>query len=395
MSRTGAGGASTSGSLALVVQRNAVALISCLFYSFCSITMVLGNKLLMTGEIGTVGKGAPFSLLMFQSAIVAVILLVGRALGLFSFEPFDCAVAVRWLPLNVLFILMLMTGLMALGWVAVPMVTVFKNLTNILTVAGDRYFFGQPVSTGIVMSLVLMLCGASLAAVHDLTFNARGYLWMAANCVSTSAYVLSLRWRTTDESLKLSKTGMVFYNNLLAVCTGAPFAILRGEVGFLLQPAQTTLITGAAFLSPACFIACVGACLNFATYWCVGTTSATTYATVGALNKVPLIILGVVLFDTPLTSKQMIFVAFSTAGGFVYSYVKFRESQAQRKQHRSDVSLVDLERTSSSSSVSSVARARESGGARGRTSSMDADSERQPLRQRSPSGSGSVELSAA
>ena len=88
----------------LVVRRNTVALISCLFYSFCSITMVLGNKLLMTGEIGQVGKGAPFSLLMFQSAIVAVVLLMGRALGLFSFESFDCAVAIRWLPLNVLFI---------------------------------------------------------------------------------------------------------------------------------------------------------------------------------------------------------------------------------------------------------------------------------------------------
>ena len=85
MSRTPAadarGRANTGTSLMLVVQRNTMALISCVFYSFCSITMVLGNKLLMTGEIGQVGKGAPFSLLMFQSAIVAVVSLLIEPTG--------------------------------------------------------------------------------------------------------------------------------------------------------------------------------------------------------------------------------------------------------------------------------------------------------------------------
>ena len=42
---------------------------------------------------------------------------------------------------------------------------------------------------------------------------------MATHCFSTSSYVLSMRWRTTDPNLKLSKVGMVYYNNLLAVLT--------------------------------------------------------------------------------------------------------------------------------------------------------------------------------
>ncbi len=44
------------------------------------------------------------------------------------------------------------------------------------------------------------------------------------------------------------------------------------------------------------FSGALGVFLSFATLWCVGSTSATTYAVVGTLNKVPTTILGVLIF---------------------------------------------------------------------------------------------------
>jgi hypothetical protein len=46
---------------------------------------------------------------------------------------------------------------------------------------------------------------------------------------------------------------------------------------------------------------------------------------------VPLVGLGIVLFDDVLTEKQLIFVTFGIMGGMLYSYVKFTEGAATKK----------------------------------------------------------------
>ena len=61
---------------------------------------------------------------------------------------FQRDVAVEWLPVNLLFCAMLMTGFLSLKALSVPMVTIFKNLTNVVILAGDWYFHGQNISTG-------------------------------------------------------------------------------------------------------------------------------------------------------------------------------------------------------------------------------------------------------
>jgi hypothetical protein len=47
-----------------------------------------------------------------------------------------------------LFCAMLMTGFLSLKALAVPMVTIFKNLTNVVILTGDWYFHGASISRG-------------------------------------------------------------------------------------------------------------------------------------------------------------------------------------------------------------------------------------------------------
>lgn len=67
---------------------------------------------------------------------------------------------------------------------------------------------------------------------------------------------------------------------------------------------------------------CVGFALNLTSLWCVSETSATTYSMVGALNKVPLAILGTLLFGAPMDARNGLMVAFGLAAGMVYAYAK-------------------------------------------------------------------------
>lgn len=112
---------------------------------------------------------------------------------------------------------------------------------------------------------------------------------MVMNCLCTSGYVLYMKHAT--KTVRLSKFGMVLYNNLLSLPILLAGAALRGE--FAMLRAADELHT-APYLTLSLYAGLVGFFLNLATLWCVSNNSATTYAVVGALNKVPLAIIGCV-----------------------------------------------------------------------------------------------------
>ncbi|CAN0468615.1 unnamed protein product, partial [Phaeothamnion confervicola] len=101
------------------------------------------------------------------------------------------------------------------------------------------------------------------------------------------------------KNIKISRFGMVFYNNLLSLFLLTPIAVARGE--FQLIADRTDLHT-APYLALNLFAGLVGFFLNFASLWCVGATSATTYAIVGSVNKVPTSFLGSIMFKSPITN---------------------------------------------------------------------------------------------
>jgi GDP-mannose transporter len=68
------------------------------------------------------------------------------------------------------------------------MVTIFKNVTNLVTVFGDWYLFGESISTLTVVAVLIMTIGAIMAGLNDLDFNLRGYIWMIVNCFCTAGH---------------------------------------------------------------------------------------------------------------------------------------------------------------------------------------------------------------
>lgn len=301
-------------------QKTAIAwhaIAACVAYSFCSVSMVLANKALAV-YFGTSGMGTtPDVFMVLLQNVVAVVMVEGlKKAGKVSYPDFNKETAMKWLPVNVFFVLMLVTGFLSLKYVHVPMVTIFKNLTNILIVAGDWYFYKESVTMLIASSFLIMLLGAVLAAINDIEFSAVGYFWMSMNCICTAAYVLYMRLAT--QTIRLSKFGMVFYNNLLSVGLLLPIILVKGELAVV---ANWDLWTS-SFIFLNLFAGAVGFLLNLASLWCVEKTSATTYAIVGSLNKIPVALLGWVLFQTQITTEASLFISMSMCGGFLYSYGK-------------------------------------------------------------------------
>jgi GDP-mannose transporter len=256
-------------------------------------------------------------LVVFQAIVAVISVEICRKLKLVEYPNLTWDIAKSWAPVNIFFCLMLFTGMASLQTNTVPMVTVFKNVTNILTTGGDYFFFGNQSENLVFVAFGVMLAGAVAAAWNDINITALGLFWMAANCVSTSGYVLYMKHAT--KHVKLSKFGMVHVNNVLCVVFLLPAAFLMGEISrFMASPGIHT----SDYLFKNIFAGFIGFFLNFASLNCVAATGPTTYAIVGSLNKVPVAFLGYVLFDSIISKETWCFIGVSMCGGFLYSYAK-------------------------------------------------------------------------
>jgi GDP-mannose transporter len=70
--------------------------------------------------------------------------------------------------------------------------------------------------------------------------------------------------------------------------------------------------------------------ISYTSAWCVRVTSSTTYSMVGALNKLPIAMSGLVFFDAPVTfgSVNAIFVGF--VSGMVYAWAKVKQNMKSK-----------------------------------------------------------------
>jgi GDP-mannose transporter len=106
---------------------------------------------------------------------------------------------------------MIYTSTKALQFLSVPVYTIFKNLTIIVTAYGEVLWFGGSVTPSALFSFGLMVLSSVVAAWADIqhalygdgsktteatealsTLNA-GYMWMGINVFCTAAYLLSMR----------------------------------------------------------------------------------------------------------------------------------------------------------------------------------------------------------
>jgi len=298
------------------------AIVACFMYCFCSLMMTFSNKAILS----TYDFRWPMLLLMYQHVFTVIFVKLAQMMGLIMIEPLRWNVIRKWLPVNLLFIGMLLSGTYSLKYLSVPLVTIFKNFTTMLITFGDFVLFQHVVSPGVVSSLFLMLTGSVVAALNDLEFNVTGYFWMSINCAMSAAYVLYMR--LAMKGTKLSEFGNVYYNNVLSIPLLLPMLLYNGvdslsEYEYWHDP---------GFIVTALFGGLSSVGISFASFWTVRTTSPTTYSVVGSLNKIPLTILGVLVFQTPLNFLGKVSIIIGLSGGVVYSIVKHAEWISSNKK---------------------------------------------------------------
>lgn len=312
--------------LQLTVKKNGTVLTSIASYSFCSVSMVLVNKSLASSYNSMiVGGDLNISLVVFQAIVAVMAVKACQQLKWIEIPAFSMETAKQWAPVNIFFCAMLFTGMASLKYNSVPMVTIFKNVSNITTSIGDYYLFGNKPEPLVMVAFGVMLSGAVAAAWNDMSLTYAGLVWMALNCISSSGYVLYMKHAT--DKVKLSKFGMVFYNNALCVFFLLPVAFGMGEIHLLWESKGLHTMD---YATKNLFAGLVGFLLNFASLNCVANAGPTTYVTIGSLNKIPVAFMGYWMFDSEISRETWFFILVSMCGGFLYSFAKLQSSSSKR-----------------------------------------------------------------
>ncbi|KAK2445026.1 golgi nucleotide sugar transporter [Trifolium repens] len=306
-----------------VVKVHNQALLSGLAYCLSSCGMILVNKFVLSSYDFNAG----ISLMVYQNFISVIIVSVLSLLGLVSTEPLTWRLIKVWLPVNVIFVGMLITSMFSLKYINVAMVTVLKNVTNVITAVGEMYLFKKQHEGRVWAALFLMIISAITGGITDLSFNATGYAWQTLNCFLTASYSLTLR-RVMDTAKQYTKSGnlnefsMVLLNNTLSLPLGIFLTVVFNEVDYLLT---TPLLRLPSFWLVMTFSGFLGLAISFTSMWFLHQTGATTYSLVGSLNKIPLSIAGIFLFKVPTSMENSASILFGLLAGVLFARAKIRE----------------------------------------------------------------------
>lgn len=83
-------------------------------------------------------------------------------------------------------------------------------------------------------------------------------------------------------------------------------------------------IRNPVFLTVAALSCVVGFSISYAALWFLSTTTPTTYSLVGSLNKIPVAIVGIVLFRAPTSATNIGSIAVGLLAGVLFVRAKQR-----------------------------------------------------------------------
>ncbi|MQM20993.1 hypothetical protein Taro_054024 [Colocasia esculenta] len=289
-------------------------------YCVSSCSMILLNKIILS----SFGFNAGISLMMYQNLICVLIVLILSSLGFISTEKITWKLVRVWIPVNIIFVGMLVTGMFSLKYINVAMVTILKNMTNILTALGEAYLFRKRQNSKVWAALFLMIVSAVSGGITDLSFDAVGYTWQTMNCILTAGYSLTLR-RVMDTAKQRTKSGslnevsMVLLNNALSLPFALVLILLFNEWEYVYN---AEVVRTPIFWVVATASGLLGLAISFTSMWFLNQTGPTTYSLVGSLNKIPISVAGLVLFKVPLSVPNMFSIFFGLFAGVFFAKAK-------------------------------------------------------------------------
>lgn len=298
-------------------------LVACLQYGFVSVAITLFNRAVFS----VYHFNYPSTVTLVQILVSLVFMYGLRAAGKMEFGALDRRSARKAAPLAFFWWLYVVSGVTALRYLNVPMYSVIRRSTTLLVVAGEYWMFAKRPTRRSLAALLLMVGGAVVAGMTDLTFSLPGYTWVSICVASTAAYLLLIR--KLQESTGMNQSTLLLYNNVLALPLMAAFMLLAtNEAAEVVRYPQLWEPHFLLFLLFSCSQAFL---LNLCIFRCTIINSPLATNVTGQMKDILTTALGMVLFaDVQYSALNVAGIALGLVGSITYSAVSYAESRAAK-----------------------------------------------------------------
>ncbi|XP_063311031.1 nucleotide sugar transporter SLC35D2-like [Pelobates fuscus] len=287
-------------------------ILSALFYGLSSFLIVLVNKTVLT----TYRFPSSTCLGIGQMGITILVLYIGKLYSIITFPDFDRQIPKKLFPLPLIYIGNHLTGLSSTQKLSLPMFTVLRKFSIPLTLILEIIILRKRYTFSVVLSVVLMVLGALIAASFDLSFNLEGYIIVLLNDLFTALYGVYTKEKIDPK--ELGKYGVLFYNASFMILPTLLFTLWTGEFWQAVSFSEWTNIYFTAQFVLSCLM---GFILLYSIVLCSYYNSALTTTVIGALKNVSVAYIGIIFGgDYSFSWLNFIGLNICMAGGISYSF---------------------------------------------------------------------------
>lgn len=301
-------------------------LLSVLSYSLCSGLLVLLNKLTL--------HHMPYPSLVVCVQLLATLLFVyvAKCTKFLHVDELRYEYVIPYLYYVALFSFGVYCNMRSLTISNVETVIVFRALSPCLVAVLDYAFLGRELpSTKSWAGLILIVVGAYSYASFDEKFQTQG--WSAYGWPVIYVVVISLEMaygKKIVNSVDLKTfSGPVLYTNLLSFLPMLSFALMGNEF----KKIETDLETGDQIFAPIALILLLLGCIagtgiGYASWWCRGVVSATSFTLIGVINKCLTVLINFFIWDQHAAPGGILSLLLCLVGGTMYRQAPLRSDAA-------------------------------------------------------------------
>jgi len=292
-------------------------------YGAISISITFFNKAVLSVYEFKFGN----ALMLAQMIASLCFLPVMRKHGFINYRSFNWDVAKQCFLLAFFFVAMVVLSLVALPFVNIPVYNTLRRFSTLLVIAIERVWLNKSVQKDELASVLMMVAGAVVAYMGDLTFSFVGYLLTILSTIMNAGYLVCIRF--TKERTECGEFEMMFYNNLMSIPFVVPLVIALEFDGLVQYP---------YWLDPGfliCFFmsAVLAFLLNYFLFLCSTVNSPLTTSVTGQVKAILSVIIGLFFFgDVIVTPLLLLGLFISSAGSVYYAVIKYRQAQNRLKE---------------------------------------------------------------